>query len=493
MSLQVERMNEKPADEVICAAVGRRSPPLDLWCVDGPEQPPRHITLADYHGQWLALIFYPRDFSFVCPTELTAFSARTADFQNRHCAMLGISVDSLEIHQEWLAAPPDKGGLGPLQFPLASDPEGRLAQGFGVWVPEKMVCLRGLFIIDPTGVLQYSVIHNLNVGRSPDEVLRVLDALQTGGLCPANWTTADGVIDPEGALQPGKVLGHYRIRKQLGSGAFGAVFAAWDLRLERPVAIKVLKRSLVESREAVLTEARAAARLNHPNVCTIYAVEEEEGLPVIVMEHIEGRALTQVIRDGLDAPTALHLAAQIAAGLSVAHQNQVVHGDFKPANVIVSPNGSPKILDFGLSRFLKVQKSRDAEAELAQRTFAVQRLVDLGHAEEALLATVDHHSDSLRGTPAYMSPEQAQGSDPTLASDVFSFGLTLYEMLTGHAAYENRGIVQHLLRLPTADLACELAPKVAPPYRELLAALLAREPARRPSMDQVMRELELIG
>ena len=177
------------------------------------------------------LMFYPRDFTFVCPTELTAFSARRPDFDKRDCALFGVSTDSIELHREWLATPPANGGVGSLQFPLMSDPEGTAARAYGVWIERQQVSARGLFLIDPAGILQYAVVHSLNVGRNPNEVLRVLDALQTGGLCPASWTLADGTIDAEKALRAGTVLGSYRIREKLGSGTFGTVFAAWDLRI----------------------------------------------------------------------------------------------------------------------------------------------------------------------------------------------------------------------------------------------------------------------
>jgi alkyl hydroperoxide reductase subunit AhpC len=224
------------------AKVGEAAPEFELACVDTRDERRNSVRLRDYAGRWLMLVFYPRDFSFVCPTELTAFSAREADFRERGCALLGVSVDPVAVHQEWLTTPPAEGDLGPLQFPLASDPDGAVVRAYGVWVEKKTVSLRGLFLIDPQGVLQYAVLHNLNVGRRPDEVVRVLEALQTGGLCPAAWTSADGKIDVERVLQPGRVLGQYRIRQQLGSGAFGTVFAAWDLRLERTAALKVLKR-----------------------------------------------------------------------------------------------------------------------------------------------------------------------------------------------------------------------------------------------------------
>src|SRR5262249_4291269 len=157
----------------------------------------------------------------------------------RNCRILGVSVDSIESHREWLATPPAEGGLGHLQFPLASDSDGGVARSFGIWLPETEVSTRGLFLIDPQGIGQYAVVHNMSVGRNVNEILRVLEALQSGGLCPAGWTTADGNLDPELALRPGRVLGHYRIQRLLGSGTFGSVFAAWDLRLQRNVALKL--------------------------------------------------------------------------------------------------------------------------------------------------------------------------------------------------------------------------------------------------------------
>ena len=171
------------------AKVGQAAPEFARECADARDDNRRSVRSSDYAGRWLMLVFYPRDFSFVCPTELTSFSGRWMDFQQRNCDLLGVSVDSAELHREWLRTSPAEGGLGPLQFPLASDPDGAMARAYGVWLDEKQVSLRGLFVIDPEGILQYAVVHNLNVGRSPGEVLRVLDALQTGALCPASWTS----------------------------------------------------------------------------------------------------------------------------------------------------------------------------------------------------------------------------------------------------------------------------------------------------------------
>ncbi len=470
--------------------IGEAAPEFILACADARDANRRTVRLADYSGRWLAIVFYPRDFSFVCPTELTSFSARGPDFQQRGCELLGLSVDTVELHREWLATPPSEGGLGPLQFPLAADPDGATARAYGVWHEEKQVSLRGLFIIDPAGLLQYAVVHNLNVGRSPDEVLRVLDALQTGGLCPASWTSADGTIDPERALQPGRILGHYRIRQMLGGGTFGTVFAALDLRLERMVALKVLKRTVFESRQAVLAEARAAAKVNHPQVCTVYAVEEEDGLPLIAMEYLDGQTLAQLIAHGLPRESVRPLAAQIASGLAAAHAQHVVHGDLKPANVMIVANATAKILDFGLSGSpSRTSAPSDSAPPPARPATPAGLAPTAAEPDETRDAAHSGDEGGIRGTPAYMSPEQASGQRASLASDVFAFGLMLFEMLTGRMAFPDTSLTSILTRLQFQDLAPKLAPQVDAPYRELLAAMLAREPGRRPAMQQVQRTL----
>jgi eukaryotic-like serine/threonine-protein kinase len=474
------------------AMVAEAAPTFALACVHTDALDPRTVRLSDYAGQWLALIFYPHDFSFVCPTELTAFSARYADFSQRGCELLGISVDSISFHQEWLTKEPANGGLGPLQFPLASDPDGTVARAYGVWSKEKKVSHRGLFIMDPRGILQYSVVHNLSVGRSPDEVLRVLDALQSGGLCPASWTAADGTIDPERLLRQGTILGHYHIRRKLGSGTFGTVFAAWDLQLERMVAIKVLKRRIFESRDAVLAESRAAARLNHPHVCIVYAVEEEDGLPLIAMEYVEGQPLSQLIRDGLPRESAWQLAAQIASGLAAAHELGVVHGDLKPANIMVTRHGIAKILDFGLARSQRgasANQFSESQRPLSEGRPDMLPDVDDPEATVQLPSSKSDQRSGIQGSLAYMSPEQARGLPATPASDVFSFGLTLIEMLTGSPAHVEALPLKLLARLQMEDLAAELCRNVDESYQDLLLPMLTQAPGTRPTMSDVVRRL----
>jgi peroxiredoxin (alkyl hydroperoxide reductase subunit C) len=173
--------------EVQFAKVGQPAPDFDLPSTKNLETLAENVKLSDYKGKWLILLFYPHDFTYVCPTELTAFSDRIDEIHGVGAEIIGISTDSVFSHRAWLKTPREQNGIEGLKFPLASDVGGRLAAKYNILVEDKMVALRGLFIIDPEGILRYSVIHDLNIGRSVDETLRVLQALQTGGLCGADW------------------------------------------------------------------------------------------------------------------------------------------------------------------------------------------------------------------------------------------------------------------------------------------------------------------
>ncbi len=162
------------------AQVGRKAPDFSLEICQ-PDGTFGTRALKDYHGTWLVLFFYPLDFTFVCPTEITSFSQRLDEFKALNAAVLGGSTDSVHSHKAWLKE------LGTLGYPLFSDMSRELSRDYGTLIPEKGVALRGLFIIDPEGLLRYALYHDLGVGRSVDETLRVLEALQTGELCPANW------------------------------------------------------------------------------------------------------------------------------------------------------------------------------------------------------------------------------------------------------------------------------------------------------------------
>ena len=173
--------------EVTLAKVGKPAPDFNLPSTKNLDTLGENVKLSDYKGKWLILLFYPLDFTFVCPTELTAFSDRIDELNGIGAEVLGISTDSVHSHRAWIKTPKDQNGIEGLKYPLASDVGGRLAAKYNILVEENNVALRGLFIINPEGVLQYAVVHDLNIGRSVDETLRVLQGLQTGGLCAADW------------------------------------------------------------------------------------------------------------------------------------------------------------------------------------------------------------------------------------------------------------------------------------------------------------------
>lgn len=172
---------------VALAKVGKPAPDFNMPSTKNMDTLAENVKLSDYKGKWLILLFYPLDFTFVCPTELTAFSDRLDELNGVGAEVIGVSTDSVHSHRAWIKTPRDKNGIEGLKYPLASDVGGRLAAKYNILVEEANIALRGLYIINPDGVLQYAVVHDLNIGRSVDETLRVLQGLQTGGLCSADW------------------------------------------------------------------------------------------------------------------------------------------------------------------------------------------------------------------------------------------------------------------------------------------------------------------
>jgi peroxiredoxin (alkyl hydroperoxide reductase subunit C) len=169
------------------AKVGQPAPDFNMPSTRNMETLAENVKLSDYKGKWVILLFYPLDFTFVCPTELTAFSDRIDELNGVGAEVIGVSTDSVHSHRAWIKTPRDQNGVADMKYPLASDVGGKLSRAYNILVEESNIALRGLFIIDPEGVLKYSVVHDLNIGRSVDETLRVLQGLQTGGLCAADW------------------------------------------------------------------------------------------------------------------------------------------------------------------------------------------------------------------------------------------------------------------------------------------------------------------
>jgi Tol biopolymer transport system component/tRNA A-37 threonylcarbamoyl transferase component Bud32 len=259
-------------------------------------------------------------------------------------------------------------------------------------------------------------------------------------------------------LARGEMLGPYRVETKIGQGGMGVVYRAWDTRLDRRIALKVLRPEQVNDpvhRQRLVREARAASALIHPNIVTVHDVGSHRNIDFIAMEHIEGRALDQMIAPaGLPPKQVLAYAIQIAGALAGAHASGVVHRDLKPGNVMVTREGLLKLLDFGLAR--KRRRGEDGEGTLTLNT-------------------------EIAGTPQYMSPEQIRGEEIDHRSDVFSFGAVLYRLLTGRDLFDRGSAIETMNAILTADAAelYEAGPAIPQAIESVLLHCLEKDPQDR--------------
>lgn len=279
----------------------------------------------------------------------------------------------------------------------------------------------------------------------------------------------------------GRTILQYRVLEKLGEGGMGAVFKALDTRLDRLVAVKVLpsgKISDEDLKRRLIREARAASALNHPNIITIYEIEtaERDGEKVdfIVMEYVAGKTLEHLIgAHGLPIDKVLKYGAQIAAALTAAHESGIIHRDLKPSNIMVTDSGQVKVLDFGLAKLAEPQLGTDADLT---RTILAQ----------TGMAT-------LVGTAAYMSPEQVEGQPADSRSDIFSFGSTLFEMMTGQRAFQRQTVTSTIVAILRDDpkFSAAGAPDVPQQLHHIINRCLRKDPSRRiQHMVEVKLELE---
>ena len=279
------------------------------------------------------------------------------------------------------------------------------------------------------------------------ELRRVIESLLAADASAGGTVQAAvrGGLETVGFPLTGETISHYHILDGLGGGGMGLVYRAEDIKLGRRVALKFLPEESVKDPAALgrfEREARSASALEHPNICPIYEFGEHEGQPFLVMQLLEGQTLRELIaavepgKAPLELGMVLDLGIQIADGLDAAHQKGIIHRDIKPANIFVTREGQAKILDFGLAKLASLL-SREGDASESANDVDVHTGTS---SDEALpLSTPDAYlsrTGVAMGTAGYMSPEQVRGEKLDARTDLFSFGLVLYEMATGKRAFE---------------------------------------------------------
>ena len=312
-----------------------------------------------------------------------------------------------------------------------------------------------------------------------EQVDRMLSSVE-GSLADEEPTQALD-MGPVGAAAEsliGRTLAHYEIMDKIGRGGMGEVYRAWDVKLGRDVAIKALPSEFADDPgrlDRFEREARMLASLNHPNIATIHGVEESNGVRFLVLEMVEGDGLEKRIARGRLLPDdSVALFTQIADALEAAHEKGIIHRDLKPANVMVTPRGHVKVLDFGLAKTLGALPTSPRSSPSQKSTLAATR------------------AGAIIGTVAYMSPEQARGKEVDKRTDVWAFGCTLYEALTGRAPFRGDSVFETIAAIIERDPDWNDLPAEVPAHvRGVLRRCLEKDPDRRlGEMREVRDQLE---
>ncbi|MCU1235797.1 MAG: serine/threonine protein kinase [Candidatus Solibacter sp.] len=270
----------------------------------------------------------------------------------------------------------------------------------------------------------------------------------------------------------GRTISHYQVIEKLGAGGMGEIYKAQDARLNRMVAIKVLTNASAgdsDRRRRFIQEAQAASALNHPNIITIYDITSDEESEYMVMEYVAGKTLADLIAPGgVGVSKTLQYSVQMADALKAAHAAGIIHRDLKPGNVMVTESGLVKILDFGLAKISMATKLTEETQTMGAAPMTVE--------------------GSILGTVAYMSPEQAQGKMVDPRSDIFSFGVVMYEMLTGTKAFAGDSAISTLTAILRDDVkpVGELVQGVPPELVEIIGLALRKDPKDRWQSMQVI-------
>jgi len=301
------------------------------------------------------------------------------------------------------------------------------------------------------------------------EVQSLVAAQEAGNFLesPATEVAAGAVALQQEKDITGQTISHYRVGEKLGAGGMGVVWKARDTRLDRFVALKVLPAAKMrdpERKRRFVQEAKTASALNHPNIITIYDIDQADGADFIAMEFVPGKALDQLIpRKGLRLNETLDYAIEVADALAAAHAAGIVHRDLKPGNVMLNDSGCVKVLDFGLAKLTE----RGGASEFAR----TETMADVPHTDDGMIL----------GTLSYMSPEQAEGKKVDARTDIFSFGAVLYEMITGRRAFAGKSAVSILAAVLRDEPkpAAEIIPGLPHDLDRIVTRCLRKDPNQR--------------